>query len=287
MEETWMVALEPRVNEEKLRELLASGAESSMLDFKETVDLGETRDRVELAKDMGAMQAEGGYLVLGADSAGRPTGRMTSRQAGLLDESRLRQIIARWVPAPLEILTSVHDIDGNTLGVIYVGPSAKGLCVFRADGQYRDANGVDVTVFRQGDVFVRDGTQSRRWQQPDIDRILDRIRNAEKERWREELVDDFRDLMRQGGTEQTLARGPAQALTWQLDESTFLGVITEQLRAGDSIPVTLLLDAVCLRRPNASFERDVQTTSTHFLTDWPACLRCSSGSIATTSSIWH
>jgi hypothetical protein len=237
-----VVALEPRVNEEKLRELLAFGAESPALDFKETCDLRETRDRVELTKDVGAMQVDGGYIVIGANSAGVPTGRLTAEQATLFDEARLRQILARWLPAPFDLLAAAHSINGNLFAVVYVAPSPKGMCIFKADGQYPDLGGRTATVFREGDVFVRDGTQSRRWQQPDIDRILEHIRNYDKERWRAELVDDFRDLLQQGGTAQAIARGPAQALTWQLDEETFEGVIIEQLRDDDTIPSTLLLE---------------------------------------------
>lgn len=239
-----MVALEPRVNEEKLRELLAFGAESPMLDFKETCDLRETRDRVELAKDIGAMQVDGGYIVVGADSNGVLTGRLTEEQAALFDEARLRQILAKWLPAPFDLLAAVHQLEGMLAAVVYVAPNPKGMCIFKADGQYQDSSARTVTVFREGDVFVRDGTQSRRWQQPDIDRIVDKIRNSEKERWRAELLDDFRDLLQQGGAAQALARAPAQALTWQLDEDTFERVIVEQLRSNDTIPLTLLLERI-------------------------------------------
>lgn len=239
-----MVALEPRVNEEKLRELLAFGAESPMLDFKETCDLRETRARVELAKDVGAMQVDGGYILVGADSNGVLTGRLTDEQVALFDEARLRQILAKWLPAPFDLLAAVHNLEGILPAVVYVAPNPMGMCIFKADGQYQDASGRTVTVFRQGDVFVRDGTQSRRWQQPDIDRIVDKIRNSEKERWRGELLDDFRDLLQQGGAVQDLARAPAQALTWQLDEATFERVIVEQLRNNDTIPLTLLLERI-------------------------------------------
>jgi hypothetical protein len=49
------VLVEPVVNREKLRELLALQAEYSTLDFKSTYDLSKTADSVELAKHVGAM----------------------------------------------------------------------------------------------------------------------------------------------------------------------------------------------------------------------------------------
>ncbi len=230
------------MNDEKLQELLAFGAESPQLDFKETCDLSKTRDRVELAKDIGSMQVDGGYIVVGADSSGVLTGRFTREQAKLFDEARLRQILAKWVSAPFDILSAVHDLDGTPAAVVYVAPNPKGMCIFRADGQYQEGPGRTTTVFREGDVFVRDGSQSRRWQQPDIDRIVDNIRASAKEQWRAELLDDFRELLQQGGAAQALARGPAAALTWQLDEDAFERVIIEQLRSGDTISLTLLLE---------------------------------------------
>lgn len=144
-----MVALEPRVNEEKLRELLAFGAESPMLDFKETCDLRETRDRVELAKDIGAMQVDGGYIVVGADSNGVLTGRLTEEQAALFDEARLRQILAKWLPAPFDLLAAVHQLEGMLAAVVYVAPNPKGMCIFKADGQYQDSSARTVTVFER------------------------------------------------------------------------------------------------------------------------------------------
>lgn len=190
------------------------------------------------------MQVDGGYIVVGADSSGALTGRFSSEHAKLFDEARLRQILAKWIPAPFDILSAVHDLDGAVTAVVYVAPNPKGMCIFKADGQYQEASGKTATVFRDGDVFVRDGTQSRRGQQPDIDRIVDNIRASEKERWRGELLDDFRHLLQQGGAAQSLARGPAAALTWQLDEDSFESVIIEQLRSGDAIPLTLLLERV-------------------------------------------
>lgn len=45
-----------------------------------------------------------------------------------------------------------------------------------------------------------------------------------------------------GSKAQTLSRSPAAALTWQLDEKTFISIITEQLRNGDTIPLILLMN---------------------------------------------
>lgn len=239
-----MVELDGRVTAEKLQELLDIGSESAQLDYKQDCDLSETRDRVEFAKDAGAMQVDGAYIVIGATSAGKVTGVSSTDPERDFDESRLRQILAKWISAPFELLVGVHEISGHKVAIIYVTPSSKGLCIFKADGQYTNASGKTQTVFRQGDVFVRDGTQSRRWQQPDIDRILTRIIATEKEAWRAEFTDDMQTILGQGQGAKALALGPSTTLTWKLDSDTFLQIVIEQLRANDPIPLGLLLDSL-------------------------------------------
>jgi hypothetical protein len=70
-----MPVVEPNVTKDKLLQLLEEGAESQTLDFKETCDLSSKEDLVEVAKDVGAMQVDGGFIVVGVDSQGRPTDR--------------------------------------------------------------------------------------------------------------------------------------------------------------------------------------------------------------------
>jgi hypothetical protein len=85
------VVVEPVVNAEKLRELLAWEAEYPTLDFKSACDLSLKQDLVELAKDVGAMSVRGGFLIIGVDKRGLPTGTMTDAQARLFDEAQVVQ----------------------------------------------------------------------------------------------------------------------------------------------------------------------------------------------------
>ena len=62
------VVVDGVVSDEKLSELLALQTEYPELDLKATIDLTSTRDVVELAKDVGAMQVGGGYIVIGVDT---------------------------------------------------------------------------------------------------------------------------------------------------------------------------------------------------------------------------
>lgn len=68
------VVIDGIVSDEKLAALLALQTEYPELDFKEKVDLGDTGSKAELAKDIGAMQVLGGYIIVGVDDNGVPTG---------------------------------------------------------------------------------------------------------------------------------------------------------------------------------------------------------------------
>lgn len=78
-----LVVLDGRVSDEKLAELLDLQTEHPMLDFKAIIDL-EKRGVVELAKDVGAFQVAGGYVIGGVDGHGVPNGAMDGCDARLL-----------------------------------------------------------------------------------------------------------------------------------------------------------------------------------------------------------
>jgi hypothetical protein len=121
--------VQPILNEGQLRLLMNEQHESETLDYKEELKLvGTTRRRtlVELAKDVGAMASgAGGYLDIGLDERGRPTGRLTEEQADQMDESRLRQSLQRYLPDGIDLRTAIHEIDGHRVGLIYVGPQRR------------------------------------------------------------------------------------------------------------------------------------------------------------------
>ena len=128
--------VEPDVGLEKTLQLLGEAQESETLDYKRTLDLELMRDRVELAKDVGAMQVDGGFIVVGADDHGVPTDDLRPARLARFDESRLRSAIRRWVPEPLDLRSQSHTIDGQHVVTIYIGPSPDGFCIFSDDGQY-------------------------------------------------------------------------------------------------------------------------------------------------------
>jgi hypothetical protein len=242
------VAVEPVLTEEKLRSLLAEGHEESVLDYKRGLDLRERRDIVELAKDVAAMQSEpdGGYIVVGADDQGSVVANLTVDLASLFDESRLRGKLQQYIAEPFDVRSAVHRVNRQNVALVYVAPNPEGWCIFRRDGEYEvedPASGrrKKITVFRVGEVFVRRGTASQRWDDTDRRRLLEQVVARLKETWRTELRHDLAATTDAGFSARRLEQMPASALHWQLDEEGFDELVTELMRRDDDIPLRRLL----------------------------------------------
>ena len=102
-----MPVIEPVVSESKLRDLLDEGHESPGLDYKQSLDPNDTRAWVELAKDVGAMQAEGGFIVIGADDHGTPVG-VSQGDLAKFDESPPKPCRYWFEPTPPVWLNSIR-----------------------------------------------------------------------------------------------------------------------------------------------------------------------------------
>ncbi|CRK59306.1 hypothetical protein [Alloactinosynnema sp. L-07] len=238
------MVIEPVVNREKLRELLALETEYPTLDFKSGCDLGEKREQVEVAKDVGAMSVRGGFLVIGVDGQGKPTGNMTVEQAKLFDEARLRPRLLKWLPDTLELYSQAHEVDGNRVVVVHVAPNPAGCAIFRADGQYDQPGKAPKVVFREGEVFYRDGTQSVRLNHQGLEQVIRQRVDRERGRWEAERAESYRrlaDELRVGAAGQHVAQGPTVEFNLALEPDVLVEAAIELLRANDDIPLRRLL----------------------------------------------
>src|SRR4051794_9799247 len=86
------------LNVDTLTALLNEGAERAELDYKERCDLNDTFEVVSIVKDIGAMQIQGGYLVIGADDRGQPSGKVTPEHARLFDQATVESKFGRYLP---------------------------------------------------------------------------------------------------------------------------------------------------------------------------------------------
>ena len=237
------------VSDERLVELLALQTEYADLDYKRVVDLANTGATIEFAKDVGAMQVLGGYVVIGVDDHGNPTGEMDAVNVRAFDEASLRQKILRYLPEPLRLATRVTDQGGHHVVLVYVGAHEDGCAFFKIDGAY-ERDGRQKVAFRQGDVFWRDGTSSTRMSQAGHRAVVAARVAAAKEEW----FTEQRELRRQEQAElqaaydsRSAAQGPLGTVNFDLPPHELNLAALELVRAGDDIALRHLISAATAR----------------------------------------
>jgi integrase len=166
------VVVDGEVTKRKLVGLLRHCFEYPELDYKNRIDLAKKPGQVELAKDIGAFQVLGGYIVAGADDHGRLTGGMDGASQRAFDEGRLVPMMEKYLPKPVKVEAKPFKLEGHDLVLLYVHPNPLGLSIFWRIGQY-DKGGENEIVFREGDIFWRNGTRSERITYDDLAKIID------------------------------------------------------------------------------------------------------------------
>ena len=234
--------VQPFVGEEKLWELLAQQTESDCLDYKSQLNLRETRDVCELAKDVGAMQIRGGYIVIGADGRGEPTGKVPNECLRLFDEATLRAKLLKYLPDNIELLSATHSVNRKNLVLIYVGPNPDGFAIFKVEGKHPGG-----CAFRKGDVYSRHGSSSSPWSQADALRVIaGQVAKAKEEWFAERRAEKQAEegFLTWGLTDNPTAEQQPQDLSWDLDEKTLRDTVISHLRRGDDIPLKLFFNGL-------------------------------------------
>lgn len=185
------IVVEPQLNSLKVRELVERRSESAKLDYKRDYRPSEAKSKIQLVKHVLAFaNTAGGYIVIGVDDDGTLAG-IDKDAASRLDEATIRAQIAGYtsVPTPLFVDNKIQ-YQGTALAIITVLPLMDRIAVASADGQYQDGKHQSF-AFRKGDVLVRHGSASERWNQNDADFLLRRASLAHKEQWLQEFSRDF------------------------------------------------------------------------------------------------
>jgi len=245
------VVVDGLVSDERLSELAALQAEYPELDYKSRIDLATTEGKVELAKDVGAMQVRGGYIVVGVDDQGQPTGDMDGATLAPFDEANLTQTMQRWLPSTIELRTRVAERDGHVVVLICVVPHSSGCAFFVADGLY-EKGGKEKVAFRARDVFWREGTRSVRMSQAGLEEVIALRIDSEKRTWLEEQ----RDIRRQEREDlesayqgRQLTDAPLGAVNLDLANRELTAAALEFVRRGDVIGIEhVLRDAAARAR---------------------------------------
>lgn len=189
-------AVDGEVDAEKCEELLAVGAEHDVLDYKRTLNLSKRslKDRVGFTKDVAAFSTlpSGGYILVGADSAGALAFDLAEIDRAHFDQATLLDIAASYLDGQLHIVSKVHEILGRLVALIFIGPSLDAFPpVAKKNGTFSEPGGEERTEFRRGDIFARVGTSSRRLQHKDWVRVL----ANQREQVRSEVARDTQEII--------------------------------------------------------------------------------------------
>jgi hypothetical protein len=255
------VVVDGIVSGEKLSQLLGLEAEYPELDFKSQIDPANRVGEVNLAKHVGAMRVRGGYIVLGVDGSGTPTGEMDDVDLRSFDEANLAPKLLRYLE-DVGVRVQVFELNGHKIVLLCVLPSPTGCTFFKADGKYTPENGREVVVFRQGDVFWRDGTRSVRMTRAGLENVIEARVGKAKDDWlqeqhsirrRESELDEVGPAQAVGGPssadEGDGGRPPLDRLDLDLPPGELGSLALELARDGDEIGLGYLLnDAVARAR---------------------------------------
>jgi len=243
-------AVDGAVGREKLDELMAVGTEYAELDYKAELDLrkGQDKHRVDFASDVAALSSlpNGGYIVIGVDGRGNVAAdNFLSPDPEQYDEAKLREIVQTYVDGQIRLAVQLHAFGDRRVAVVYVGSSRDALPpVMRREGKYSLPSGATKVAFRDGDVFVRDGTSSRRIRHTDWVRLLENFRS----RVRGEAASDTQDVVSR--LAEMLRGGNAPVVVdVAMAPGDFEEAVHAAIAAGDIAPLRRALhQAVTVRR---------------------------------------
>lgn len=246
-----MIVVDGRTDEEKLLELLATGAEETALDFKATLDLSgrATKDSVEFAKDaisIGNLPS-GGYIVVGVDDAGAAAHDQAAVAVDQFDSANLRAKVAKYVDAPIHIVSQHHVVDGRAVVLIYVAPNPDGLPVpISSIGQYVKDNGRSDTVFSVGEVLIREGTSNVRLRYAHWNQLLAQYRERIKADARRDADELVRRVV-EGFQGSEPGSRPNVPLDPGMDDETLVEALIALFESGSLIRVQQFLNDAALR----------------------------------------
>lgn len=240
-----LIVPDGRTDLEKLKELLGN-PEQTHLDLKASVDLTNAADKLKFVKDAVTMASrpEGGYILMGVDDAGAPclpVGTITDRAR--FDGSRVGALIRSYVEAAVHVVVEIHELANHEIVVIYVR-NPDGLPVpFNKDGQHPGpaAGDKDVTVFRKGEIFVREGAENVPIRYAHWADLLSFYTRGIRDQSTEAALSMLREVV----TGRDSAAGNAGVpLLADMDETTFAATAVRLLEAGNDVRLRQFLRTV-------------------------------------------
>jgi len=237
-------AVDDDLSEDKVRTLLHFAqerkAELDELDYKTSFDMSSRRDKVELAKDVIAMNnTSSGYILLGVADDGMPKG-LSKEQYDTLDPTPLSNKVNEYAtPQEARLRLAKYELfleseeEPSYFGLLYC-PRRRGLPIMMSkDGNYPDPNKPShhLHAFRKHDVYVRRGAQSKPIQPEDLNRFFDEALDIAKESWMQEVT----NIIDSATQVQRLSQQQLTEATLWLDGETFRGVVISCLGSGNEV----------------------------------------------------
>lgn len=238
------VVWDGRTDEEKLQELLRLG-EQTQLDFKVELDFRDRKHELDFVKDAVAManRPPGGYILIGiTDEGNLPKKAWRIKNPQMFDGATLRDKISKYIEADIEVVSQIHTINGSDVVVVAIFSTRSGLPVPMMNiGQYTKPNGKGrmktKTVFRPGEIFIRDGAGNVPVRYRDWPSVLAKYDHQIKEAATSDvnsLMSKLADAIGGGGN----AKIPLEPF---LSDETVSGAIRANIRQGNRAELKIFL----------------------------------------------
>ncbi|WNG95001.1 helix-turn-helix domain-containing protein [Mycobacterium sp. ITM-2016-00318] len=225
-----------RTDYEKLLELLGN-PEETHLDLKASVDIAAQDDKVKFVKDVVTMsnRPPGGYILIGVNDAGDACMQIgTIADRSRFDGAKLGSLVRKYIEGEIHLRVQIHEHNGNEIVMVFVPHHRDGLPVpFSKDGQYPKPGGKTETVFRTGEIFVREGAENvpiRHAHWPDV-------LSAYTQRIREESSNFAQQMIREFLAAREGSTGGAKdvPLSMNMDTATFSDATLALIEAGNDV----------------------------------------------------
>lgn len=148
------------------------GGESGRIDRKLTLDLGDSKARLDLVKDLVALaNTGGGEIWIGCDEVQRPG--VSLDLARKLDGATISDLVNRYIaPSKASVSHSIEEADQPDKYVVKLSIDRYHRCpfVFSKPGQERD---LQKSIFTVGQIYVRHGAKNEVATHSDLSRFVE------------------------------------------------------------------------------------------------------------------
>jgi hypothetical protein len=160
------------MQDQRIAKCLTAKRESKAVEFKEQFDPSDSRQSLELLKDIAAIaNSGGGTIAIGINNAGN--GCASDIRSVLdYDHAKYCDLIKKYTMqnfADFELIEA--EKDGHTVAMFLINPPDSPL-IFEKPGTYPIEDNKQKTVFSQGTVYFRHGAKSETGTTDDIRRFI-------------------------------------------------------------------------------------------------------------------